>query len=188
MRIPVNLASEPFQQVRPVLAATAALGLVLSASLASLLYLTVQERGRAAETRREIAALQQQVASLSREQAQLQELLRRPENAAVLDQAAFLNSLLYRKAISWTRIFGDLEGVMPHNVRLISIRPQVDSQSEIFLDMVVASQAQPPVIEMLQRMENSPLFGSVEVHSWTPPSQEQPLYRYRVSVNYNRRL
>lgn len=188
MRIPVNLATEPFQQVRPVLAATAGLGLLLSATLALQLYLTVQERGRAAETRREIAALQQELAALSREQGRLQEFLRQPQNAAVLDQAAFLNSLLYRKAISWTRVFADLEGVMPYNVRLVSIRPQVDSQSEVFLDMVVASQAQPPVIEMLQRMENSPLFGSVEVHSWTPPSQEQPLYRYRISVNYNRRL
>jgi len=188
MRIAINLATEPFQRVRPVIVASLLLGLVFSISLATFCFLILAERGRAATTRQEIATLQRELASLGRERARLQELLQQPQNAAVLDQVVFINSLLYRKGISWTRIFSDLEGVMPYNVRLISVRPQVDSRSEIFLDMVVGAQAQTPVIEMLKNMENSPLFGAVEVHSWTPPSQEQPLYRYRVSVNYGRRL
>lgn len=188
MRVPINLATEPFQRLRPVLAVSIALGMILSASLAWLVWLAASERGRAAETRREIALLEGELGSLRRDEARLQELLRQPQNAAVLDQAVFLNSLLYRKGISWTRIFADLEEVMPHNVRLISIRPQVDSRSEIYLDMVVGATSQPPVIEMLRHMESSPLFGSIEVHNWTPPGQEQPLYRYRVSVNYGRRL
>ena len=112
--------------------------------------------------------------------------LRRPENAAVLDQVLFINSLLYRKGISWTRIFSDLEGVMPHNLRLISIRPQVNGRNDVLLDMVVGAQSQLPVIEMLKQMESSPLFGSTEVHNWLPPSQTEPLYRYRVTVNYGR--
>lgn len=188
MRIAINLATEPFQRVRPVIAVSLALGLVLSISLAGLIWAVSNERSRASATRREIASLESELATLRQEQSRLQELLRQPQNAAVLDQVVFLNSLLYRKGISWTKIFADLEAVMPYNVRLISIRPQVDSESEIYLDMVVGAQSQPPVIQMLKQMETSPLFGSVEVHNWTPPSQEQPLYRYRVSVNYGRRL
>jgi hypothetical protein len=79
-----------------------------------------------------------------------------------------------------------VESVLPYNVRLVSIRPQVDSRNDIFLNMVVGSQTQPPVIEMLKRMEDSPLFGSVELHTWLPPGQNEPLFRYQVSVNYAR--
>ena len=57
------------------------------------------------------------------EQAKLDAVLRKPENAQVLDRSVLLNSLLYRKGISWTKIFADLEKMLPHNVRVISIRP-----------------------------------------------------------------
>ncbi len=78
--------------------------------------------------------------------------------------------------------------MIPHNVRLIAIRPQVNAQNEVLLDMTVGAQSQLPVIEMLKRLEGSPLFGSTQVHNWLPPSQTEPLYRYRVTVSYGRTL
>jgi len=186
MRIALNLSSEPFRRDRPMVAASVAAGVILTGLLALLIFLAVVERDQATEARQEIAALRKSVAALNREQAELAGLLQKPENVAVLDRVLFINTLLYRKGISWTKIFSDLEGVLPYNVRLVSIRPQVDSRNEVFLTMAVGSQTQPPVIEMLKRLENSPLFGSVEVHTWIPPSQNEPLYRYQVSVNYGR--
>ena len=187
MRMAINLASEPFRRDRPLVAASIAIGLALTGLLAMLVTLAVLERGTAAETRRAIARLQQQSAQMSREQGQLESALRRPENAAVINEVLFINSLLYRKGISWTMIFSDLEGVMPPNVRLISIRPQVNAHNEVLLDMVVGAQTQLPVIDMLKRMEGSPLFGSTEVHNYLPPSPTEPLWRYRVTVNYGRK-
>ncbi|MBI3470049.1 MAG: hypothetical protein HY013_01680 [Candidatus Solibacter usitatus] len=90
--------------------------------------------------------------------------------------------------ISWTRIFGELEQVLPHNVRIISVRPQVTPQNEIYLEMVVGSLAPEPIIEMLMRLESSEQFGATLVNNWLPPSQTEPLYRYRVSVNYAQKL
>ena len=186
MRIALNLSSEPFRRDRPLVAASVAVGVLLAGLLALLVFLAVEERGQATEARQEIAGLRKGVAALNVEQARLAGLLQKPENLAVLDRVLFINTLLYRKGISWTKVFSDVESVLPYNVRLVSIRPQVDSRNEIFLNMVVGSQTQPPVIEMLKRLENSPLFGSVEVHSWLPPGQSEPLYRYQVSVNYGR--
>ena len=66
--------------------------------------------------------------------------MRRPENAEVLERSLFLNTLIDRKAISWTKIFEDLEKVMPYNVRLVSVRlPAVDSNNQVLLDMVVGA-------------------------------------------------
>ena len=44
----------------------------------------------------------------------------------MLERSVFLNALLYRKGISWTRIFADLEKVVPHNVRIMSDPPHAE--------------------------------------------------------------
>ncbi len=188
MRLNINLASEPFQPNRPLIAASVAVGLALAALLAALVSLAVLERSSAAETRQTIARLEERRRQLEREQAELEQTLKKPENAEVLNTVLFLNSLLYRKGISWTRVFDDLEAVMPYNVRLISIRPQVDARGAVELDMVVGAQSQLPVIEMLKRMERNPVFGSTAVHNWLPPTQTEPYYRYRVTVTYGQQL
>ncbi len=188
MRISVNLASEPFRRDRPMLAASALVGVALVAVLAMLVSLAIMERGAASEARRDMAALAQRMQRLASEQARLEETLRQPANAEVLDKVTFINALLARKGISWTRIFEDLGEVMPYNVRLISVRPQVNAQNAVLLEMVVGAQSQVPVIDMLKRLENSPQFGATEVHNWQPPSQTEPLYRYRVTVSYGQKL
>ena len=184
----INLASEPFRRDRPALVAAAAVGVVLAAVLALLVSLAVTERGRAAETSRTIERLRAELRTLSAEQARLESLLRRPENAAVLERSQFLNALLHRKGISWTKIFDDLEKVMPHNVRLFAVRPQVNAQNQIYLDMVVGAESGPPVVEMLKNLEASPQFGDTYIHSTMPPSPSEPLVRYRVTVNYAQRM
>jgi len=188
MRIAINLASEPFRPRRSVIVTAALLSMVLTAILAALVYLGFQERARLAATREAVARLQDQARALAAEQARLEALLRRPENAEVLEHSLFYNSLLYRRGISWTRLFDDLEQVMPHNVRLISIRPQLGADNEVLLDMVVGAESSEPVVALLSRLENSPRFGQTHVHNRIPPSQSEPLLRYRISVRYEQEL
>lgn len=184
----INLASEPFRRDRPVLVASAAAGVLLVALLGVLVSLAVTERGRAAETSRTIERLRTQLRALTADQARLEGALRRSENAEVLERSRFLNGLLQRKGISWTRIFDNLEQVMPHNVRLFAVRPQVNPQNQIYLDMVVGAESGPPVVEMLKRLEAAPEFGDTYIHSTLPPSPSEPLVRYRVTVNYAQKL
>jgi type IV pilus assembly protein PilN len=188
MRIPVNLASDPFRRDRPMIVATVTVGLLLTGLLAMLVYLAIGERDRASEARDAIAQIQRQLDGLSREEARLQAVLRKPDNSEVLDRSVFLNALLQRKGVSWTKIFEDLESVTPHNVRLMSVRPQISARNELTLDMWVASQATEPVLNFVMQLEQSPLFGATTVHNSLPPSQNEPLFRYRVSVNYAQKL
>src|SRR5205085_1092541 len=125
---------------------------------------------------------------LSREEAKLQTVMRQSANADVLDRSVFLNALLMRKGVSWTRIFDDLEKVMPPTVRLISVRPQINGNNQLILEMWVGSTSTEPVLNFVMELEQSPLFGSTTVHNSLPPSQNEPLYRYRVSVNYAQKL
>ena len=164
--------------------ASSLLAVILVGTLGLLAWLAMAERREMASTHAEIESLEARLAQIGAEQASLEGLVRRPDNAEVLERSVFLNVLLARKGISWTRIFNDLEGVMPHNVRLISVRPQLGPGNQILLDMFVGAQTAEPVIDLLKRLENSPQFGSTEVHNLLPPSQTDPLFRYRISVNY----
>ncbi len=189
MRYPLNLASEPFRRDRPILVASVAGCAVLSILLLFLIGTIVTGRGRASETRHSITTLNTQLGTVQKRQTGFDAALRRPENAEVLERSLMLNALIERKSISWTRIFDDLEKVMPHNVRLIYIRlPQVNSSNQVVLDMVVGAQSVEPLQAFLKQLERSPMFGPAAVSTYLPPTQNEPLYRYRVNVNYAQKL
>lgn len=188
MKYRVNLASEPFRRDRAMIIASALLAGILLLTLGFLGYMIAMERSDKSDVLAATAQAEQQLAVLSNEQSKLENMMRRAENADVLERSVFLNSLIARKGVSWTRLFADLETVLPHNVRLVSIRPQTNARNEIQLDMVIGAQTAEPVIEFLKRMEGSEMFATPTVANSLPPSQSEPLYRYRVSVNYAQKL
>jgi type IV pilus assembly protein PilN len=189
IRVPINLASEPFRRDRPALVGLAAAAIALVLLLSFLSLRIVSERRQAKQMHEVIARLNKQIHDIDSDQAKLNALLRKPENAAVLERSVFLNTLIERKAISWTRIFADLGKVMPYNVRLMSVRlPEVNSDNEVLLDMFVGAKEVPPVLEFLKKLEGSPQFGPASVLNSAPPSQTDPFYRYHVSVKYAQKL
>ena len=167
---------------------SAVAGVLLMVTLGLLISLSVTERRESTDTRGELNRVNRQLAAIRTEQVKLDAAMRQPGNAVVLDRSVLINSLIRRKAISWTRIFGDLEKVMPHNVRLLTIRPQVNANDELFLDLTVAAEAPEPVIGFIVKLEGSEVFGSTAVSGITPPTQTDPFYRYRLSVNYAQKL
>jgi len=189
MRIQVNLASEPFRRDRPILAASASCAAVLVALLGVLVFLILSERSRQTETRTAVAKLNSELRAISTEQAKLDATLHLPVNAEVLERSLLLNSLIQRKSISWTKLYADIEGVKPDNVRLIQVRlPQINSRNEVTLDMEVGAQSQGPVIEFLKRLQDSSLFGPTNLSRQSPPTQNDPLWRFRITVSYAQKL
>ena len=188
MKIPINLASQPFRRDRAMLAGSIAVSLILVGTLGVLISLIVADRALLAGVRSDVDGLNRQIRTATVEQGRLDAVLRKPENAEVLERSVFLNALLYRKGISWTRIFADLEKIVPWNVKVLAIRPSVNSENQVMLDMTVGADSPEPVIQLYRTLEESPLFGSVVEHSSLPPTQSDPLYRYRMTVIYAQKL
>jgi len=189
IRVPINLASEPFRRDRPLFIASVAACVILVITLGLEMNTIARQRRQAAVTRTAIARLNAPLRGIATEQSKLDATLRRPENAEVLERSVFLNELIERKSISWTRIFADLEKVLPYNLRLISVRlPEVNSQNQVFLDMVVSAKDVAPVLDFLRRLEASPQFGPTSFVNSLPPSQTDPFYRYHVTVSYAQKL
>ena len=188
MRVPINLASQPFQRNRAFMVLAAVASALLFILLITLVSLAWNTEDQMAEAKQQVATLQAQLAKLNAEEGRIQGQMRKPENAEVIEKSVFLNNLLARKGISWTRIFADLEGVMPPNVRLISVRPAVNAQNEIMLEMAAGSENAESLNDLVRQLEASPLFGSITVYNFQPPSQTEQLYRYRVSATYAQKL
>ncbi len=190
----INLATQPFRRER---AQNLLLGLasaVLMCSLVVLVASVLQERGRAAHLRQSIdlenATLQRAVSDQNRYSA----ILSKPENSDVFAVSVFLNELVARRAVSWTRVFKDLGTVLPRNVRLIGLRlPQVPSEdtsgvNHLQLDMLLGTDKPEQIVDVLKLLQTSHTFGAAQMLAQQPPSQTDPLYKFRVTVAYDQKL
>jgi Tfp pilus assembly protein PilN len=188
MRIPVNLAREPFRNDRPMFFGSAVAAAVLLVTLVYLISASISERRQSRDTQLALNQINAQLARIRGEQTKQDALIRQPGNEVVLDRSVLLNTLIKRKSISWTKIFSDLQTVLPENVRVLSIRPTVNSQDQLFLDMTIAADTPEPVIGFIAKLEGSDVFGSTAVSGIVPPSQTDNFYRYRLTVNYAQKL
>jgi len=172
-----------------MLVASGAVAVVLALLLCVVIYLITADRARVKDTRVAVAQLDSEVRKISAEQARLEGTLRQPANAEVLQRSYLLNTLIEHKAISWTKIFSDLETVLPLDTRIISVRlPQITSQNEVVLDVQVGSKEPGPILVFLSHLIKSPLFGPVDPKSTQPPTQQEPIYKFRFTVNYAQKL
>ena len=187
MKIPINLASRPFRKDRAMVVASLGVCVVLLGTLGMLISLALADRDQYADLRGEINRLNRRIRTVQTDQATLDAVLHKEENAEVLVGSLFLNSLLKRKGISWTRIFADLEEIVPYDVKVLQIRPTVSGQV-VSLDLLLGSETPPPLIELLRKFGESPIFSNPDPKTMQSPSQSEPLYRFRLSVDYAQKL
>ncbi len=171
MRLDINLATRPYEDAREFWTRWG-LGVGLLGVL-TLLLLGWAVRGwtNAGRDRHSIAQLQQQIAERDHERAQAQVLLDLAANRSTRDQSQFLNGLIQRKAFSWTRVFEDLERVMPPNLHVISLRPELNEQNQMQLDMKVAGDTRAAAVELVHRMEGSKHFQGAQLVQEAPTGE-----------------
>jgi len=165
MRLDINLATRPYEDAREFWARWG-LGVGLL-GLLTLVLLGLAVRGwtQAGRDRQNIAQLQDQIAERDRERATAQAFLDMSVNRSTRDQSQFLNGLIQRKAFSWTRVFEDLERVMPPNLHVVSLRPELNEQNQMQLDMKVAGDTRGAAVELVHRMEGSSHFQGAQLVS-----------------------
>ena len=163
MRLDINLATRPYEDAREFWARWG-LGVGLLGVL-TLVLLGWAVRGwtHAGRDRHNIGQLQEQIAERDNERAKAQAFLDMSINRSTRDQSQFLNGLIQRKAFSWTRVFEDLERVMPANLHVVSLRPELNEQNQMQLDMKVACDTRAAAVELVHRMEGSRHFQGAQL-------------------------
>src|SRR6266498_2261863 len=164
MRIDINLASQPFEDSRRFWTYWGS-GLAFQAiATALLLFFAITGFLHAGRDREQIAKLNGEIAAYDQEKSQAEALLNQPANRDLRQQSHFLNQLFERKAFSWTRVFEDLEQVMPAHLHVISIHPGIAGDN-IDIKLSVGGESPEQALDLVRKMENSKRFKETRINS-----------------------
>lgn len=183
MQLDINLASHPYEDPRGfwlrwggALAALVLLTLVLVYSALAGWYTAAGDRAL-------IHQREQQIADREREEQNAQAMLNRPENRSIRDRSQFLNDAFERKAFSWTKVFEDLEQVMPARLHVVSIRPEMSADHPLMLTLVVAGESWERANELMRNMEDSRHFRQTQVVQVTNANSTVPGDNVRFDIS-----
>jgi Tfp pilus assembly protein PilN len=171
MKVRLNVATQPLESHRRFIAGATALGavglLLLVLLSTSVFHTWRQNRGERAT----IDHYQSQLAAMSGERQELAAFFNSSKTKTVMDRAAFLNSLIDQRSFPWTKIFTDLEKVLPPGVRVVSIAPKMHS-GQVDVKLVVGATSDKSKIDFLDALQSSPAFSQVRVNSETRATGE----------------
>ena len=173
MRIDINLATRPYEDSRQFWTYWGTGLALLALTTALLVFMAVTGYVRAGHDRQQIAKLEAEIAKYDQEKTAAEAILNQPQNRELREQSQFLNQLFERKAFSWTRVFEDLEQVMPAHLHLISIHPE-SADNGVQIKLIVGGDSQVQALDLVRKMENSKHFKQTRIDSVGFASDQSP--------------
>jgi hypothetical protein len=143
-----------------------------------LVYMAITGFVQANRERATIAGLQARIAAYDQDKSSAEAMLSLPQNRVVRDQSRFLNDLFQRKGFSWTKVFENLERVMPAHLHVVSIHPDMSKENNLEIKLVVAGEAREQALDLVRKMEGSKCFNQTQIES--ERSETQPVNGDRV--------
>ena len=173
MRLDINLATQPYEDSRRFWMRWGT-GVALAGIITIALVVTAASGLLAARRDRDtMARMQNQIGERDQEKSKAQAMMNLPENRTVRDRSQFLNDLFQRKAFSWTKVFEELERVMPPELHVVSIHPEM-VDNELSLKLVVAGQSHERALELVKKMEESQHFQETHIDQETTGVGQNP--------------
>ena len=174
MRVDINLATRPYEDSGPLWLRWGGALAALSLFTLILLYSALSGWAAARKDHGLIEQRQQQIAARDLQKAKAEETLNLPANRGTRDRAEFLNDLFLRKAFSWTKVFEDLERVMPPRLHVVSIHPDKASDNQLKIKLVVAGESRDRALELVRKMEGSQRFRQTQIEQESTQAGQTP--------------
>ena len=171
MKTHFNLATSPLENNRRFIAGAATLGIVAVAACFLLSVHAIRARRTNGVIRVDIGRLEDQIHASQREQDRLRASLENPKTVEVMNRAQFLNNLIEQRTFPWTKMFADLERILPPGVRVVSISPQMDKQGRVRVMLVMSAVNDEQKMKFLRSIVASPVFSNVQVTQETRPQR-----------------
>ncbi len=163
MRLDINLASHPYEDAQEFWRRWG-MGLALMGIVTvGLLGFTLWKWNKAAKDRNQLSSLEHNIAAFDAKLDHSQKVLDRPENRTLREQSNYLNSLFQQKAFSWTKVFEDLERVMPPRLHVVSIKPEINTDKQLEIKLTVAGESRDRAIDLVRKMEDSQHFHQTHI-------------------------
>jgi Tfp pilus assembly protein PilN len=157
----LNLSTKPFKPYRAINLGLFVLLLILGAVSLMQVYSYQRYSAMAASSRAAETVAQAEADDLAASLQELNQKMAKGNATAKLSEVELLNQLLLRKSFSWTRVFANLERIMPDDVRLVSLRPFIDEQGKIGLNMEIRGRSLADATTFLRALEKSEIFTDV---------------------------
>jgi len=171
MRIRVNLASQPFVELRPFFLRLRIIMAALAVMAVGLLIGTHFLSQKLEVARARMDKLQAETQQAQQEKAANERQMRQPQNAAVLTRAHFLNALFLRKSFSWTAVMMDLETVLPSGVQITAIEPQIAADGDVTIRLRVGGDRD-RAIQLVRNLERSKRFLEPQLTGEAPAAKD----------------
>jgi type IV pilus assembly protein PilN len=183
MRVDINLASQPYQDAKQFWLRWGGALVALALLTLILVYSALTGWISASKDRELIRQREAQIAARTQEKSQAEALLNRPEHRSTRDRSQYLNDLFQRKAFSWTKVFEDLERVMPPRLHVVSIRPEMGSEAELNIKLVVAGESRDRALDLVRKMEASQRFQQTRIDQERTESGQTPGDNVQFDIN-----
>ena len=160
-----NLAKRPFQNDRPVYAVVGALFLGGILLAAANLRLFSEYRGLVADTRADVAALEDRQRRADEKANAAKAALASYQVSALAEESRGLSRLLAERKFSWTTLLARLERTLPPDVGLAMLSPAFDKDEGIVLTMQLAARNRESVVKTVASLSHDPAFTGIEIKS-----------------------
>ncbi len=160
MSLRTNLATRPFYNVRAVHASIIALAVVVLGltlfNAVELVRLTASQRTLGARA----ADAEGEADRLRGEAARIRTQINQKELEVVASAAREANSIIDRRAFSWTELLQQLEATLPDDVRITTVQPRLDRN--VFKVGIVAEARQAEdIAAFIEALEKTGAFRNV---------------------------
>jgi type IV pilus assembly protein PilN len=165
MQININLATQPYEDSSRFWTYWGTGLALLGLATALLVFLAGTSFMNASKDRAQMSKLRTEIAAYDQDKGRAEAILNQPQNRTLRDRSRFLNELFQRKAFSWTRVFEDLERVMPARLHVVSIHPDMSADNGLEIKLVVAGDSREQALDLVRKMEGSKRFKQTQIES-----------------------
>jgi type IV pilus assembly protein PilN len=165
MQIEINLATQPYEDSSRFWTYWGTGLALLGLATALLVFLAGSSFMNASKDRAQMSKLRTEITAYDQDKGHAEAILNQPQNRTLRDRSRFLNELFQRKAFSWTRVFEDLERVMPARLHVVSIHPDMSADNGLEIKLVVAGDSREQALDLVRKMEGSKRFKQTQIES-----------------------
>lgn len=169
MEVRLNLATKPLESHRRFLAGASLSAFVAASVFVALGWHVYSVRKAATEVLARTAKINEERTEYEAKRRELERYFKQKSIADIHDRAAFINGIIAVRSFNWTKMFMDLERLMPGGVHIISIEPkQVSGHVELNLTFGAASDE--PKFRFERALETSKEFSEMHIMSDLKPT------------------
>jgi Tfp pilus assembly protein PilN len=157
----INLSTRPFYNERGVQAVLSLAVAVVLAVTAYNLWQVYMLSGRHAELQGRITQADSKTRDLRERATAIRRSINPRELEATVAAAREANLLIERRVFSWTEVLNQFETTLPASVRISSVRPRVERDGTMMVEVVVLARTVEAVDTFIESLEKRGAFSGV---------------------------